>query len=377
MSAPDQVRILADNPTADDRLDRSRLVHAVSSLIATARPPLTVAVYGEWGSGKSSFMDRVRACLDPVVRKGLPEEVRNALPDLGPKADFVTVKFNLWEHQFDVNPVVAMLEAARQELSRRLDAKGWKGKLQSAWYNQLAGLLQGALVAMADAPKQVAGRLGGVNVASLVPSGGTVLEKIHEAKQARFAVQEEQTRLKSTFDDVIGALLKSHAAQDRVEPSAKPRRRWGSVEPEDDTPPWLKAAVPTDAPHIVFFIDDLDRCPAGLAVDLLEKIRLFLNQEHCVFVLGADEAVVKRAIVKARELCDYVLTSTQASPARFRFTFVTKLRNLALGIVESCFRANEVFIGPRAPARRAVTPRIRWRVRCARKLRALVRAHAT
>jgi hypothetical protein len=51
-------------------------------------------------------------------------------------------------------------------------------------------------------------------------------------------------------------------------------------------------------------------------------------------------------VIKAKELCQYVVTITENSPKRFRFTFVSRMQNLALDVIESLFRANDVFVGP-------------------------------
>ena len=45
-------------------------------------------------------------------------------------------------------------------------------------------------------------------------------------------------------------------------------------------------------------------------------------------------------ITKAKDLCSYVMTVTQKSPKHFRYTFVNKLQNLALSVIENLFRAN-------------------------------------
>jgi hypothetical protein len=50
-------------------------------------------------------------------------------------------------------------------------------------------------------------------------------------------------------------------------------------------------------------------------------------------------------ITKANDLCSYVLTVTEKSPKRFRFTIVGKMQNLTLDIIENLYRANEVFVG--------------------------------
>lgn len=49
-------------------------------------------------------------------------------------------------------------------------------------------------------------------------------------------------------------------------------------------------------------------------------------------------------ITKAKDLCAYIMTVTQRSPKQFRFTFVSRLQNLALSVIENLFRANDVFV---------------------------------
>jgi len=50
-------------------------------------------------------------------------------------------------------------------------------------------------------------------------------------------------------------------------------------------------------------------------------------------------------IKKAKDLCSYIVTVTQKSPKQFRFTFVSRLQNMAMDVIENIYRANEVFIG--------------------------------
>lgn len=49
-------------------------------------------------------------------------------------------------------------------------------------------------------------------------------------------------------------------------------------------------------------------------------------------------------ITKAKDLCSYIMTVTDKSPKRFRFTLVAKLQGYALNIIENLYRANEVFV---------------------------------
>jgi hypothetical protein len=49
-------------------------------------------------------------------------------------------------------------------------------------------------------------------------------------------------------------------------------------------------------------------------------------------------------VTKAKELCSYIMTVTQKSPKQFRFTFVTRLQNLSLDVIEKIYFANEIYI---------------------------------
>lgn len=49
-------------------------------------------------------------------------------------------------------------------------------------------------------------------------------------------------------------------------------------------------------------------------------------------------------ITKAKDLCSYIMTVTDKSPKRFRFTLVAKLQGYALNAIENLYRANEVFL---------------------------------
>ena len=49
-------------------------------------------------------------------------------------------------------------------------------------------------------------------------------------------------------------------------------------------------------------------------------------------------------ITRAKELCAYIMTVTQKSPKQFRFTFVSRLQNLSLDVIEKLYRANDTFI---------------------------------
>jgi hypothetical protein len=48
--------------------------------------------------------------------------------------------------------------------------------------------------------------------------------------------------------------------------------------------------------RVVIFVDDLDRCLPGNALQVLESMKLFFDVEGCVFVVGLDQDIAERAI---------------------------------------------------------------------------------
>lgn len=49
-------------------------------------------------------------------------------------------------------------------------------------------------------------------------------------------------------------------------------------------------------------------------------------------------------ITKAKDLCSYIMTITEKSPKRFRFTLVSRLQNYGLDIIEYLIKANEIYV---------------------------------
>jgi hypothetical protein len=80
----------SDQVGRDDRLDILGEVHAVCEVITDpdVRPPLAVGLFGQWGSGKSFFMDRMRERVAELTTG----------PDRRRDLDVVQIRFNAWHY---------------------------------------------------------------------------------------------------------------------------------------------------------------------------------------------------------------------------------------------------------------------------------------
>ncbi len=58
----------------------------------------------------------------------------------------------------------------------------------------------------------------------------------------------------------------------------------------------------------------------------------------------SDKTSELAVITKAKDLCSYIMTVTQKSPKHFRYSFVSRMQNIALSIIENLYRANDIFL---------------------------------
>ncbi|MDR3070371.1 MAG: KAP family NTPase, partial [Propionibacteriaceae bacterium] len=89
----------------EDSLGRKALAEHIAGAIPGLRPPFTVAIYGGWGEGKTHLLKSVEREIKEIGESAKADE------------KYQTVWFDLWQHQNDVNPVVSMLQVARDKLN--------------------------------------------------------------------------------------------------------------------------------------------------------------------------------------------------------------------------------------------------------------------
>ena len=260
-----RISVSSDNPEVggletdeyqlvENLLSSKRVIDALVKMVLDdkLRPPFTVGVYGDWGTGKTYFLKSMKETID-----------KRAVSDPKP----LTVIFEAWRHQADEDILVTMLQCAYEALPKKVKN------------NQVVkrGLRSGLMAAASNLPEARLGLGSGSDSIELALSlsPGEIAEKFKQFndayKQEKFEEKQRQVKLHDRFREVIDKLVSYDDNGKRIG-NGQPKRR------------------------IVFFIDDLDRCLPEKVVDLLEKIKLFLWHPNCVFVIGADQNQVKDAV---------------------------------------------------------------------------------
>jgi len=289
-----------DLPATQDELGFAPSAAALTRIILSAEladTPLTVGVYGPWGSGKTSLMRMMyRSLNDPEAPQPgvLPiwfDAWRYAQSDALWRALLISVveeiRARVVRDEDRLRTLVGRraaaagkvppqdLSAERATLEQRLD------DLAASLYRSVDREEPGAIEFQWDKAGKLA--VGTVIRAgfSYIPVLGKISEAVAKAKEGlgeqAYAdtlldlFQRERTRI---YRDQVQSLEQFYAGLKEL------------IEEWADTAGY----------RLVIFIDDLDRCLPEQAIGVLEAIKVFLDIQGCVFVLGVDREIIERGI---------------------------------------------------------------------------------
>ena len=88
----------ADSAVGPDLIGITREVEAMASLVSawSVEPPLSIGLFGEWGSGKSFFMQKMKERVKQIAVEA--RKSKRAQRDFGYYKNIVQVEFNAWHY---------------------------------------------------------------------------------------------------------------------------------------------------------------------------------------------------------------------------------------------------------------------------------------
>ena len=267
---------------APDLLAVDDYMKALIRFIESCNMPTTIAVQGEWGSGKTSMLNQIRHHL---CETGHDPELDKQLPYYG-------VWLNTWQYSMmksREDTLVSIIGGLTNEITKIIKRKH---------ENQT----QAVLGKVSNLFGKIA-KAGARAAVSQVGLDGELVDAVLQGEEETVSLLS----FKSSLQEAINKCL------------------------EQD------AKVGNNNRGFIFFIDDLDRIDPPVAVEILELIKNIFEVDNCIFVLAIDyEVVVKGLIPKFGPL-------TEKNEREFR-SFFDKIIQLPFSMPVAMYDVNQFLL---------------------------------
>ncbi len=302
--------LVSDRPVrsaSEDVLDFATISGGLSRFLQNPRtqPPITIAIEGQWGTGKSSLMNMVRGELE---EQGFP-----------------TVWFNAWHHQREEALLAAMLESIRRKAVPAIwTLRGLRFRLRLIFARiphyavplvVLIPLFAYALGYVLKEPTRTLQDLAAAfwGLAKLFGATAPAGLLSENAPKTTFLVIVSVIGTVLTYLRGLKAfgveptsIAKSAMAAGRVSaPQSQPAFRARYAKDFREVTDALKPQ------RLVIFIDDLDRCKPDQVLEILESVNFLVDSGDCVVILGIDRDRVTGCVAIGFKDVAGVLTSLE------------------------------------------------------------------
>lgn len=247
----------ADTDTDVDYLNYSEVAELVAEMVGNERMlPLSLGVFGTWGTGKSSILRLVQA--------GLAKGADN----------YIFVEFDAWLYQ-DFDDARAALMAVIAKV-----------------------LLDAAPEDLQAKAKSFYGRVNKLRVLGLAAEGGAALLGMPTFGALNRGIQSVGDYFSGEADEDDAKALKEAAAEVKSRTTGLLAPKAKQSPPEEITAfrNEFKDLLKGLGKTLVVVIDNIDRCTPPNAIHTLEAIRLFLFLPKTAFIIAADEDMVRHAV---------------------------------------------------------------------------------
>jgi Cdc6-like AAA superfamily ATPase len=303
---------VADRPSDVDRLGRKQLVDSLAAMFAAKEQatPFTLALLGDWGSGKSSVLKQLKNQLRELHGNGESDYA------------FHFATFNAWEYEHTDNIRAGLAQQVIRGLMNGAKClRRWWLRFLFGWREHRWPLIRTLLLVVAvgfvgwslypEAPQGDADSMAQGGLRILVVAGGIAAAAKLWLELKPLLDHPLATNLTTylKLPDYGGHLgmvpvMKKHIKTlcrirgVRSEINSSPSK--SRSKPETET---TRRRPPTH--RLIVFVDDLDRCGEQCIVDTLDAIRLVMDIPNVIVVVAIDHRIALRAVAKHyQELAD-------------------------------------------------------------------------
>lgn len=314
--------ILSDNETSIDLLNNESIANTVVSLIQESDDrPLSFGIHGDWGAGKSSVLEMIQNKVD-----GLNQ----------PNSDFYCcIRFNGWKHQGFEDSKIALMSSIVSDLSVIASEKAKSDETLLEKIKKRIGKLWKNINWMTVAKTGVKVSVGLATGTTPIMLATSLPELIKDIGSSDDKMNQAISTAKSFF--------KNEAFTESSEDTSS------NTEFKDFQNNFEMLLEEAGIKKLIVLIDDLDRCIPSVAIEILEAVKLFMFTSKTVFVIAADEGMIKYAV---KSHFPDVIREEEGENSSFGFAdkYLEKIiqvpfRIPVLGSTESCIYIMLLMVG--------------------------------
>lgn len=246
----------SDIETQSDYLNYLEVAEVVSEvLLDPAMRPVSVGIFGTWGTGKSSLLNLIEANL------------KRRMND-----DVIVIRFDAWLYQGFDDARAALMDVIARALYE--EAKQNEG-----------------LLGLAD---RLLARVKTVRALGLAIEVAAAAHGIPVFGAAARAVGAVNNYIAGTPDDDDAKAMAEGAKE--IRGLVAPKQKKSPPEEIEAFRAEFGELLTKLAKTMVVFVDNLDRCLPTQTIHTLEALRLFLFMNSSAFVVAADEDMVRHSV---------------------------------------------------------------------------------
>ena len=252
----------SDNETTQDLLGYQVHADLLKKIILNdAMLPISIGVFGNWGSGKSSLMLLLQQSLREWENSQQKEHEKSKQTKQNEHHSpiILQVCFNSWQFESYDSTKLTMIESILEALDKDINERK-------------------------DVFERVDDFLARINFLKV---GVFILKKAYENLTPDWLKKWLPT--KEDVDNIIGKDKYNNLLEDVTK---------GNTSKFIATFRELFEELVEDMGYkaVIVYIDDLDRCDPKRIIGCLEAVKLFVNVKKTAFVIGADERIIEYAI---------------------------------------------------------------------------------
>lgn len=296
----------SDIETQSDYLNYLEVAEVVCEvLLDPAMRPVSVGIFGTWGTGKSSLLNLIEADLKRRVND-----------------DVIVIRFDAWLYQGFDDARAALMDVIARALYE--EAKQDEG-----------------LLALAD---RLLARVKTVRALGLAIEIAAAAHGIPVFGAAARAADAVGNYIAGTPDDDDAKAMAEGAKE--IRGLVAPKQKKSPPEEIEAFRAEFGELLTKLAKTMVVFVDNLDRCLPTQTIHTLEALRLFLFMKSSAFVVAADEDMVRHSVSQhfrdadSRHVKDYLDKLIQV-PVRVPRLGVAEIRTYLFMLFANASDVNE------------------------------------